>query len=102
MRVFPGGAPLRLSLPWEPPVHYEQPREWAFVIATTLDDAKLYEYFWNDRYEWIGDRVVFYLQTTMRKNELKKALRNDGNWKRFLQRFPEAQLEWAEDILGTD
>jgi len=101
MKTFPGGAPLRLSLPWEPPVHYEQPRLWASDIATMIDDAKLYEYFWNDRYEWIEDRVVFYLQTKKRKNELTKALRNDANWKALVRRFPEARLEWADDVVGA-
>jgi hypothetical protein len=99
MKTFPGGAPLRLSLPWEPPVHYEYPNEWAFTIATTIDDAKLYDYFWNDRYERVGDRIYFYLRTEKRKNQLKKELRNDSSWKAFLERFPEAKLEWAEDVL---
>lgn len=99
MKAFADGALLRLSLPWTPPVSYDNPRDWACLLAQDVDHAGLHDYFSPGRYELAGDRILFYLHTDRRRNALSKQLRHDKNWLALLRHFPDAKLGWAEDIL---
>jgi hypothetical protein len=101
MRVFKDNAPLRLVLPWEPPVRYEDPMRWAATLADNLDYAALRDVIGHfNLYEIKGTEIHFYMHPAKRPLELKKLMRNDKTWRRFMETYPDAKIEWAEDVLG--
>ena len=99
MKAFKDGAPVRLVLPWEPPVHYENEADWESVLANDIDTPGIRNVLGHfDRYEVKDREIHFYMHTTRRRLELKKLMRDDKHWKRFVQRYPELKVEWAEDV----
>jgi|CXWL01.1.fsa_nt_gi hypothetical protein len=98
MKRFKDGAPLRLSLPWEPPVHFDE-QAWKHSLGDRLEDAGLYDllgYF--NCYDISGGQIHFYMHTPLRPVELKKQLRESRPWRAFLMANPEATLAWAGEV----
>lgn len=99
---LPDGAQLRLSMEWMPPVTCKEPEfEWFHEMGNRVDDALLYHLFHYDRSEVKGDRIFFYMHTKHRTTKLKRLLRDDPIWKKFLRSYPDAELEFAEEIEGS-
>lgn len=98
---LPGDAQLRLSLEWMPPVTCAEPEfVWTHEMGNRVDDAGLYHLFHYNRYEVKGDRIYFFMHTKERIPKLKRMLKNDAAWKSFVKTYPDAKLEFAEDIEG--
>jgi hypothetical protein len=96
---LPGGAQLRLSMEWMPPVTCKEPEfDWFHQMGNRVDDANLYHLFSFNRSEVKGDRIFFYMHTEHRIPKLKRLLKADPVWKAFVKEYPEAKLEFAEDI----
>ena len=101
MKTFEDDAPVRLVLPWEPPVRYENPRDWISVLANDVDTGQVREILGAyNRYRVVGSEIHFFMHTTKRKSELKKLMRHDKGWGAFAEAHPELRIEWAEDVLG--
>jgi len=98
VKRFGEREPVRIVLPWMPPVTYENPLAWIGTLYNWIDDAHILD-FYATRSEFIGDKIAIYVHSERRKNEATKLLRRDKNWAAFSRRFPEAKLEWADDVL---
>ena len=96
---LPAGAQLRLSLEWMPPVNCVEPEfTWTHEMGNRVDDAGLYHLFHYNRYEVRSDRIYFYMHTEHGTPKLKRLLKKDEAWKRFVREYSDAKLEFAEDI----
>jgi hypothetical protein len=102
VKEFAPGQPVRLVLPWMPPVSYENPLEWVGTLRNSIDDSHVLDSHAVGKHEFQGDEIAIYLSSDMRKNEFMKRSRQDKSWDKFLRRFPEARLEWADDVLKDD
>lgn len=102
MKSFKDGAPLRLALPWEPPVQYEDPRMWAVTLADNLDCAGVRDLIGHfDQYEITGNEIHFFMHPTRRRAEIDRLVRRrDKSWLNVLEVHPEAKLCWAEDLYA--
>jgi hypothetical protein len=99
---LPDGAQLRLSLEWMPPLTCLEPEfQWTHEMGNRIDDAQLGHLFHYNKYEVEGDRIYFYMRTELATPKLKRLLKSDVAWKSFLKRYPDAKLEFAEDIEGA-
>lgn len=95
---LPDGAQLRLSMEWMPPVTCADPMsDWFHQMGNRVDDANLYHLFSYNRSEVIGNRIFFYMHTMHGMPKLKRLLKRDEAWNRFLREY-DAKLEFAEDI----
>ncbi len=98
---LPGGAQLRLSLERMPPVTCAEPMfDWFHQMGNRVDDANLYHLFHYNQSEVRGDRIYFFMHTKLRIPKLKRQLKTDAAWKAFAREYPDAKLEFAEDIEG--
>lgn len=101
MKTFEDGAPVRLVLPWMPPVQYKEPRDWASVLSDDVDTWEVREVLGHfDRYQITSDEIHFFMHTKRRKAEVKKMMRQDDGWRRFAKAHPDLRVEWAEDASG--
>lgn len=101
MKTFEDGAPVRLVLPWAPPVHYENEDDWISVLANDVDTVEVREMLGHfDRYKVAGNEIHFFMHTTKRRSELKKLMRHDKGWRRFAEAYPDLRIDWAEDTSG--
>jgi hypothetical protein len=100
MKAFEGGAPVRLVLPWMPPVTYEDTTLWESVLANDVDTPEVRNVLGHfDQCEIVGDEIHFFMFTTRRRSDLKKLMRLDKDWRRFVKDYPDLRIEWAEDVL---
>lgn len=98
---LPDGAQVRLSLEWMPPVTCADPKsDWFHQMGNRVDDAKLNHLFHFNQSEVKGGRIYFYMKTDLRISKLKRMLKSDPAWKAFTRLYPDAELEFAEDIEG--
>ena len=99
MKSFADGAPLRLVLRWEPQVTYSDLQMWESVLANDVDTPEVREVLGHfNRYEIAGDEIAFFMHTSKRRIEVSRLMRTDKDWKRFKHKYPEARVEWAEDV----
>lgn len=102
MITFEDGAPVRLVLPWAPPVRYKDERDWISVLANDVDTWQVREVLGHfNRYKVVGQEIHFFMHTTRRRSDLKKFMRHHDGWRRFSETHPEYRIEWAEDVLGV-
>lgn len=101
MKTFEDGTPVRLVLPWAPPVRYQEPRDWASVLSNDVDTWQVREILGHfDRYKITDTEIHFFMHTKRRKSEIAKMMRDDAGWPRFAKTHPDLKIEWAEDVLG--
>jgi hypothetical protein len=102
MTAFKDDAPLRLSLPWTPPVNVDA-SAWGATLGDRVEDADLYRLLGHfNHYDVTHDQIHFYMKPTMKKAALKKALRHDQKWAAFKRDNPEVRLTWADDLQGQE
>ena len=87
MNAFEDNAPLRLSLPWLPPIGVDKD-QWQSSVADRVEEADLFHLIGGFNCFGVeADQIHFYMHPPLRRAEFKKAIRNDRRWLAF-QRSP--------------
>ena len=90
---------MRLVLPWDPPVTYRDLQMWESALANDVDTPQVREVLGAFDYrEVVGREIHFFMHTKKRRLEVKRLMQHDRGWRRFVERYPEARVEWAEDV----
>lgn len=101
MKAFDDGAPVRLTLPWEPPVGYTDLTMWESMLANDVDTPEVRNVLGAfNRYQIAEDRISFFMHPDKRRLAIKRLMKTDKGWNRFQRKYPELRVEWAEDLEG--